>query len=93
MHPSIWPLAARESEDYPFQLNPEFQGCATSDCMGKLVENQQSCYSFDGELHPATSVKGLVLAPGTCREHPDVNLDPADSSTPIATCISPVQRQ
>ncbi|CAE7207892.1 pkd2, partial [Symbiodinium microadriaticum] len=49
---------ARFKEDYPFQLNPEFRSCSTTDCMGKLLQEQQVCYSFDGEEHPAASVTG-----------------------------------
>ncbi|CAE7522060.1 pkd2, partial [Symbiodinium sp. CCMP2456] len=48
----------RFKEDYPFQLNSVFRSCSTTDCMGKLLQEQQVCYSFDGEEHPAASVTG-----------------------------------
>ncbi|CAE7255774.1 pkd2 [Symbiodinium natans] len=48
----------RFSADYPYRLSSLFRGCATKDCMGELLKEQQTCYSFDGAQHPAANVTG-----------------------------------
>lgn len=35
--------------DYPHSLDPLVSGCASSDCMGRVINAGRSCYTFDGD--------------------------------------------
>lgn len=64
--------------DYPYRLDPLIHGCASSDCMGRVIKAGLSCYTYDGDtMDPSaqtgaytglqyryTSGKGILLGLG-----------------------------
>lgn len=46
----------RFEEEYPYTLDHASYSCASTDCMGRLIREGKTCYTFDGGIiNPSAS--------------------------------------